>query len=174
MKPLIPTELDTPRLRLRTFALDDWEPLHRHYSDPDCTRFTFGRPLTEGESWRAMAGMAGHWMLRGFGPYALEDKVSGSLVGAAGLWHPGDFPETEIKWLLLREHWGRGFASEAVRAIQDVAATRLAMRPISLIRTENAASRRLATAVGATFEREIEFRDARWMAYRHPARAGTA
>jgi RimJ/RimL family protein N-acetyltransferase len=73
MEPLIPIGLETPRLRLRTFELDDWEPLHRHYSDADCTRFTFGRALTEGESWRAMAGMAGHWLLRGFGPYALVE-----------------------------------------------------------------------------------------------------
>jgi RimJ/RimL family protein N-acetyltransferase len=48
------------------------------------------------------------------------------------------------------------------------------VRPISLIRAENEASRRLATAVGAAFEREVEFRDARWMAYRHPPRAGAA
>ena len=55
-----------------------------------------------------MAGMEGHWALRGFGPYAIVEKESGALVGAAGLWHPGDFPETEVKWLLLREFWGRG------------------------------------------------------------------
>ena len=52
MTPLIPTELETSRLRLRGFVLDDWKPLHRHYTDPVCTKFTFGRTLTEGESWR--------------------------------------------------------------------------------------------------------------------------
>jgi RimJ/RimL family protein N-acetyltransferase len=157
---------------LRGFEADDWMPLHRHYADPDCTRYTFGRVLTEGESWRAMSAMAGHWLLRGFGPYALVEKRGGTLVGAAGLWYPGDFPETEIKWLLLREHWGKGLASEAVRAVQAAAAKHLAMRPISLIRRENEASRQLATAVGAVFEREVEFRDARWMAYRHPSLPG--
>lgn len=39
-----------------------------------------------------MAGMEGHWALRGFGPYAIVEKESGALVGAAGLWHPGNFP----------------------------------------------------------------------------------
>jgi len=171
MEALIPIELETRRLRLRRFLLDDWQPLHRHYSDIECTRFTFGRGLTEGESWRAMSGMEGHWSLRGFGPYALVEKESGSLVGAAGLWHPGDFPETEVKWLLLREHWGHGYATEAVREIQAIAARHLSMRPISLIRKENEGSRRVALAVGAVHERNLAFRDAEWMVFRHPERA---
>ena len=170
MQPLIPTELETTRLRLRGFTLADWQPLHRHYSDIECTRYTFGRALTEGESWRAMAGMAGHWLLHGYGPYALVEKATGSFIGAVGLWWPGDFPETEVKWLLLRECWGRGFGSEAVRAVQQVAAEHLGMRPISLIRAENEASRRLALAVGAVHERDIRLREADWMAYRHPKR----
>jgi len=172
--PLIPTELETPRLRLRGFVLDDWKPLHRHYTDPVCTKFTFGRTLTEGESWRAMSAMAGHWLLRGYGPYALVDKESGSMIGAAGLWFPGDFPETEIKWLLVRDRWGRGFASEAVRAIQIAASEYLSMRPISLIRAENVASRQLAAAVGCKHERNIQFRDFEWMIFRHPLLEGMA
>ena len=167
----IPHEHETARLRLRGFTLDDWKPLHRHYSDPDCARYTFGRALTEGESWRAMSGMAGHWLLHGFGPYALVEKASGAVVGAAGLWHPGDFPEAEIKWLLLRDYWGRGYATEATRAVQAIAERHLAMRPIRLIRKENEPSIRVALAVGATFERELEFRDAKWSAYRHPDRS---
>ena len=173
MEARIPLVLETRRLRLRRFVLDDWQPLHRHYSDIECTRFTFGRTLTDGESWRAMSGMEGHWSLRGFGPYALVERASNSLVGAAGLWHPGDFPETEVKWLLLREFWGRGFATEAVREVQSVAATHLSMRPISLIRKENEGSRRVAIAVGAVHERDLAFRDAEWMVFRHPPRPAT-
>ena len=173
MEARIPLELETRRLRLRRFLLDDWGPLHRHYSDIECTRLTFGRALTDGESWRAMAGMEGHWSLRGFGPYAVVEKETDTLVGAAGLWHPGDFPETEVKWLLLREFWGRGFATEAVREIQVVAARELSMRPISLIRRENEGSRRVAVAVGAVYERDMAFRDADWMVYRHPERLET-
>lgn len=173
MEARIPLVLETRRLRLRRFVLDDWQPLHRHYSDIECTRFTFGRTLTDGESWRAMSGMEGHWSLRGFGPYALVERASNSLVGAAGLWHPGDFPETEVKWLLLREFWGRGYATEAVREVQSVAATHLSMRPISLIRKENEGSRRVAIAVGAVHERDLAFRDAEWMVFRHPPRPAT-
>jgi len=96
------------------------------------------------------------------------------MIGAAGLWFPGDFPETEIKWLLVRDRWGRGFASEAVRAIQIAASEYLSMRPISLIRAENVASRQLAAAVGCKHERNIQFRDFEWMIFRHPLLEGMA
>jgi len=47
----VPQSIDTSRLVLRQFVADDWKTLHEHYSDLECTRFTFGRALTEGESW---------------------------------------------------------------------------------------------------------------------------
>ncbi len=143
--------------------------MHEHYSDAECTRFTFGRALDESQSWRAVASMAGHWMLRGYGPYALEDKASGEVLGTVGLWYPLDWPELEIKWALNRRHWGRGFASEAVRAVQAMAAAHLGGAPISFIDARNTPSIRLALAVGATLERETTFRGGTWHVYRHPA-----
>ncbi len=149
--------------------------MHAHYSDPECTAFTFGRVLTEGESWRAMASMVGHWGLRGYGPYAIVEKSSQAVLGTAGLWYPNDWPEPEIKWALVRRHWGQGFASEAVRAVQAMAAAHLGpVMPISFINAANQASIRLALAVGAVFETERLFRGAPWRIYRHPVPAGSA
>lgn len=167
--PRVPTTLETARLTLRPFRHEDWPALHAYYSDADATRYTVGRAFTEAESWRAMAGMAGHWMLRGFGPYCVEERDSGSVLGVAGLWYPNDWPEPEIKWALARPYWGRGFASEAARAVQAMAARYLPdLHLISLIHEENEASMRLAEAVGATFEREVDFRGSTARIYRHP------
>jgi RimJ/RimL family protein N-acetyltransferase len=167
--PLIPTALETGRLNLRPFRHEDWRALHAYYSDADATRYTVGRAFTEAESWRAMAGMAGHWMLRGFGPYCLEEKASGSVLGVAGLWYPNDWPEPEIKWALVRPHWGRGFASEAARAVQSAAARHLPdLHLISLIHEDNEPSMRLAEAVGAKCERTMDFRGSTARIYRHP------
>ena len=55
---LIPRRLETDRLLLRPFVNDDWRALHEHFADPECTRYTFRRALTEAASWRAMASMA--------------------------------------------------------------------------------------------------------------------
>ncbi|MCV2352849.1 GNAT family N-acetyltransferase [Paucibacter sp. B2R-40] len=168
----IPTRLESERLILRPFVHSDWPALHAHYADPECTRFTFGRALSEGESWRALASMAGHWVLRGYGPYALEHKVTGAVIGATGLWYPNDWPEPEIKWALSRAFWGQGLASEAVRAVQAMALRAAPKLPlISFINAQNQASIRLALAVGARLELEREFRGSAWQLYRHPGYA---
>ena len=168
---LIPQVLETGRLRLRPFAHDDWRALHEHFSDEECTRYTFRRALTEAATWRAMASMAGHWLLRGYGPYAVEEKATGTVLGTVGPWYPLEWPEPEIKWALARRHWGRGYASEAVRAVQRMAHECLPeLRLISLIDCRNEASIRLALAVGATLERELEFAGGPFHLYRHPVR----
>ncbi len=168
MNYLIPEKIETQRLVLRTFREDDWSDLHRLYSDPECTRYTIGRTLTEGESWRAMAGMIGHWQLRGYGPYAVEEKSTGKVTGPVGLWYPHDWPEPEIKWALSGSYWGKGYASEAVRAVKRMVAEHIPeLSPISLIYAENERSIRLALAVGAKFEKKIEFRGSTAHIYRH-------
>lgn len=164
----IPERLETDRLVLRTFIHDDWRALHEYYSDAECTRFTFRRALSESGTWRAMASMAGQWQLRGYGPYALEEKSTRAVLGTVGLWYPLEWPEPEIKWALARRHWGKGYASEAARAVQNMARKCLPdLSLISLIDRDNAASIALAKALGATFEREIEFAGGRFHIYRH-------
>lgn len=160
--------IDTERLTLRQFAPDDWRAMHEHYSDVECTRFTFGRALTEGESWRAVASMVGHWQLRGYGPYAVVEKASSAVLGTVGLWYPIDWPEPEIKWALLRKAWGKGYAQEAARAVQRLAIRALGTPPISLIGADNVPSIRVALAVGATLENQILFRGNPFDIYRHP------
>ncbi len=168
---LIPQRLETRRLVLRMFVDDDWRALHEHYADAECTRFTFRRALTEAGTWRAMASMAGQWLLRGYGPYAVEEKSTQSVLGTVGLWYPLEWPEPEIKWALARRHQGKGYASEAVRAVQSMVQECLPdLSLISLIDCRNAASIRLALAVGATLEREIEFAGSPFHIYRHPQR----
>jgi len=165
---LIPETIASQRLVLRMFREDDWRFLHEHYADAECTKYTFRRALSESESWYAMAKMVGHWHLRGYGPYAVEEKATGNVLGAVGLWYPKDWPEPEIKWALTRRYWGQGFASEAVRAVQAMAREHVpAISLISFIHSENAASIALALAVGGQLEKEVSFRGAPWHIYRH-------
>ncbi len=165
----VPEHLETKRLLLRPFALGDWQALHQYYGDPVATEYTTGHALTEGETWRMLCTIVGHWQLRQYGPYALEERVSGKVIGLAGFWYPNDWPDPEIKWALARDYWGNGFASEAARKLQEVGREHLPdLQLISFIRTENARSIQLAKAVGARLEKEVLFRGATWSIYRHP------
>lgn len=167
----VPSQLETERLILRPFQDEDWKALYHYYCSAEATRYTVGRSLSEGETWRIMCSMIGHWQLRGYGPYAVEEKSSGELIGTVGFWYPNDWPSPEIKWALAPEYWGKGYASEAARAIQQVGHEYLPdIHLISLIHRDNNASKQLALAVGATLEQEIDFRGDRWLIYRHPAK----
>jgi len=168
MNYLIPERVESDRLILRTFKETDWKDLHQYYSNIETTRFTLGRTLTEGETWRTMASMLGHWTIRGYGPFALEEKKSGKVIGISGLWYPNDWPEPEIKWGLTKLYQGKGYASEAARQVQLMAKEFMPKTSlISLIHSKNEASIRLALSIGCSFEKNIYFRGDDWKIYRH-------
>ena len=169
MKPIVPTQLETKRLILREFRDEDWKDLHAYYSDETATKFTVGKAFTEGETWRVMASIIGHWQLRGYGPYAVEEKAIGKVIGNIGFWYPIDFPSPEILWGLARDYHGKGFASEAVRAVQAAGKEYLPdIAFVSFIHKDNLASIQLAEAVGAVFEEGIDFKGEMTGVYRHP------
>lgn len=165
---LVPDKIETQRLILRTFREDDWRDLCVLYADEETTRYTIRHTLNEDETWRTMAVFIGHWQLRGYGPYAVEDKISGKVLGNIGLWYPHAWPEPEIMWSLARPFWGKGFASEAARAVKHMAHEILPnIRFISLIDKDNIRSKKLAESLGAKFEREILFKENLTDIYRH-------
>jgi RimJ/RimL family protein N-acetyltransferase len=156
---MIPESLETPRLKLRMFQLDDWQPLSKMFAREDFVRYTLKDPQTEWASWRILASYVGHWQLRSFGPYAVEEKSSGKLVGPVGLYYPGDWPGLEIMWSIAPEFWGKGYASEAAAKVKQAAIEAGVERLISLIDPENARSIALAKRLGAVYEKTIPFRD---------------
>jgi RimJ/RimL family protein N-acetyltransferase len=159
MDPIVPVTLETPRLLLRPFEERDCDSLHEMFGDDECVRYTIEHTLAHWQTWRSLAAYLGHWQLRGYGPYAVVEKATGSMVGPVGLWSPIEWPEPEIKWSLARRFWGSGFATEAAVAVRDMAATVLRRtRLISLIRPGNTRSQAVARRLGGTHEKTIPFR----------------
>jgi RimJ/RimL family protein N-acetyltransferase len=159
MDPIVPIELVTPRLVLRPFEEQDCEALHEMFSDDECVRYTVEQPLAHWQTWRMLASYLGHWQLRGYGPYAVVEKMTGSMVGPVGLWFPVEWPEPEIEWSLTRRFWGSGFATEAAKTVRDMAATVLQRtRLISVIRPGNTRSKAVARRIGGVYEKTIPFR----------------
>jgi RimJ/RimL family protein N-acetyltransferase len=159
MHSVVPLALETPRLVLRPFEENDCDALHEMFSDEACVEFTVGQTLAHWQTWRSLAAYLGHWQLRGYGPYAVVEKATGSMVGPVGLWFPIEWPEPEIKWSLSRRFWGFGYATEAAAAVRDMAASVLRRaRLISVIRPGNTRSQAVARRLGGTFEKTIPFR----------------
>ena len=151
--------LETPRLILRMFREDDFGPYYaRIGSDPDVMRYLGdGQTMTRPLAWRQMAMLVGHWQLKGYGMWAVEERATGELVGRIGLFDPEGWPGFELGWVLAKAYWGRGYATEGARRVLDHAFADMGRdHVISLIYPANAASIRVAERVGETLEGRVD------------------
>jgi RimJ/RimL family protein N-acetyltransferase len=151
-------ELETERLNLRMFREDDLERYAAICADTEVTRYlSDGKALTRAEAWRQMAMIIGHWQLRGYGIWAVEERKSKDLVGRIGFFNPEGWPGFELGWVLGREHWGKGYASEGARRALDYAFTDMNREHvISLIHPDNRGSIRVAERIGERLEGRTE------------------
>ena len=146
---MTPPTLTTDRLTLRAFTQGDFEPLAAFYAS-DRARFG-GGPLTAERTWRVLATEIGHWSLRGYGRFAVEEQATGAFVGVIGPWNPEGWPEPEIGWDLMNGHEGKGYATEAARAARDWAYSTLGWTTaISLVADGNTGSAGVARRRGAS------------------------
>jgi RimJ/RimL family protein N-acetyltransferase len=112
--PLPPT-IKTTRLTLRVFSESDVPPHAQMCANRVCSRFLGnGEPLTDRQAWEQMAAFIGHWQLRGYGMWAIEETATGVFLGRAGLVCPPDWPGVQVSWLFGRSAWGRGIEYEAL------------------------------------------------------------
>jgi RimJ/RimL family protein N-acetyltransferase len=160
----------TPRLVLRGITAADAEPYARMMADPEVARHHGdGRPLSRPDAWRQLAFHIGHWALRGFGFWAVEERETGRFIGRIGCFEPEGWPGFEVGYSLARESWGKGYAREGAAAALHHARTVLGKRVvISVIRPANAASIRVATALGARKTATLEVMGAESDIYTYP------
>jgi RimJ/RimL family protein N-acetyltransferase len=161
-------ELETERLRLRRLRESDHTTLAEFYADPEMTRY-LGGPVDAADAWQWLLAAIGHWTIRGFGQFALDERTSGAFCGVAGLIRHFDWPELELGWRVFREHQGRGYATEAAHRIRAHAYEVLgAQTLVSYIDPENLPSVRVAKRLGAHRDGTITLRGRPAEVYRHP------
>ncbi|HUP58074.1 MAG TPA: GNAT family N-acetyltransferase [Bdellovibrionota bacterium] len=148
--------IETERLKLRAHRAGDLEPCARMWADPGVTRYIGGgKPMSRQESWARMLRYAGLWRFLDYGFWAIEEKSSGEFVGEAGL---ADFKRElepsidgvpELGWVLAPAVHGRGYATEALRAILGWADAAVSCeRIVCIIDPANAPSIRVAAKLG--------------------------
>lgn len=145
-------QLRTERLLLRKFRADDIDAYAELCADLEVMRFlsATGEPLSRPDAWRQMAMFSGHWELRGYGMWVVEEESTGAFVGRVGLHYPEGFPDRELGWAILRRFWGRGLATEAAQAVAPHAFETLGWAHlISLILPGNLRSIRVAERLGS-------------------------
>jgi [ribosomal protein S5]-alanine N-acetyltransferase len=147
----VPLPLETERLRLRPAAIDDleaWLAISRDaetawWGESSSTLSDAGVNLK-----KQIAAQERH----GFSLWAVELKPAGTVIGATGLQHLGDGDDIEVGYRFLREHWGRGYATEAARAAIRFGFDELALDQIVAVTLPtNQASRRVMEKCGLTY-----------------------
>jgi RimJ/RimL family protein N-acetyltransferase len=113
-----------------------------------------------------MAFIVGHWLLRGYGMWAVEERESGAFLGRIGFFNPEGWPGFELGWTLGRQWWGKGYATEGARAALDYAWRELGREHvISLIQPANQPSIGVAERLGERLEGEVELFGNRALVY---------
>jgi RimJ/RimL family protein N-acetyltransferase len=150
--------LQTERLDLRMFRESDFDAYADICADAEVARYIGdGKPLSRIDAWRSLAFILGHWQLRGYGLWAVEERMSGELIGRIGCYYPGGWPGFEVGWALRRTSWGQGYATEGARAAMRYAFEKSEQpHVISLIRPGNERSIRVAERLGETLEGRTE------------------
>lgn len=148
-------EIVTARLRLRAHRPSDLATCHAIWSDPNVVRYIGGQPSSVEVAWRRLLTYAGLWSMLGYGYWAVEERQTGYYIGDAGLaefereMQPSLRGMLEFGWALAPAAHGRGYASEAVTAIEAWRRDHLpGRRAACIIAPDNRASVRVAEKVG--------------------------
>lgn len=152
--------LETNRLILRHFVMDDLDALFALYSDPQVRKYFPEGTLKYEETKEEL-----EWFLNGhpthpeLGLWATIHKETGKFIGRCGLlpWTIEGKHEVEVAYMIAKEYWRQGLGSEAAQGILQYGFEKLQLsRLICLIDKDNEASIKVARGLGMTFEKEVD------------------
>ena len=172
--------LETERLILREFRKDDLDAHAATLGDEEVMRHIGGKAMSREDSWRRLMAGVGSWALNGMGPWAVELKSDGRMVGHCGFFEfertmtPSIVGEPEMGWIFDRSVHGAGIAREACSAALAWADREIAAESYpAIIDLENFASMKLAERLGFVRQADATYRDAAIAFYRRPGKLGS-
>ena len=122
---------DTERLFGRRLTIHDVDAMFAVYGDPETVRFVGdSEPLTREGCLQWIEITDKNFQNRGYGMIAFCDGATGDIVGCGGIVHPNQQEQPEVKYAFRRNHWGKGYATEAVGGLVRFARKSLGIRTI--------------------------------------------
>jgi RimJ/RimL family protein N-acetyltransferase len=160
--PPAPAELalETERLLIRPLTDDDVDAMVAYRGDPEVCRYLPFAPQTAADIRAGVGRLFGSLSLEGESagvPVGIVRRDDGLLIGDLVLFHLDAVSGTaEMGWVIRADVTGRGYATEACRALLD-AAFRIygVRRVVARIDADNPASARLAERLGMRLEAHL-------------------
>lgn len=149
--------METKRLIMREFSQKDFLDLSQILQDPEVV-YAYEHTFTDQDVQNWLDRQFKRYQDDGFGLWALIEKQTGEMVGQAGLtWQDCEGEKVlEIGYLLKKNFWHQGYATEAAEACKTYAFEQLgALRVYSIIKSDNWASMRVAERIGMKKEKEF-------------------
>jgi len=110
--------IETRRLQIRPFILDDVEALHRHWTRPEVRKYLWDDIIIPREQVvEVVESSINSFATNGFCFWAVFPKDKTELIGFCGFRFFGEPPEIEILYSIAPEYWSQGLATEAAQAM---------------------------------------------------------
>ena len=153
--------LETSRLILREYTLDDFDALYAILSDPETMKH-YPRPYDENGTMRWLNWSLDNYKQYGFGLWAIEIKETGEFIGDCGITMQNIDEETlpEIGYHIHKKYWRQGYAKEAASAVREWFFNNTTFDTVySYMTTANVASYSTAASIG--MQRIKEYADSK-------------
>ncbi len=158
---------ETARLSVRHFRPTDLDAFASLCADPEVMRFVGdGTTLSREEVAHWIEVCRGKYRDRGYGTSAVLEKASGEFLGYCGVVRAPDQKFDELIYVFHQKAWGKGYATEAGRAMLDHVFARTSLERIwATIHQDNADSVRVVEKLGFSFQRRELEADGSYTAY---------
>lgn len=154
-------KIETERLILREFTLDDLDAFAWLMADPEVMRFSLTGPMTREQAGEYLSGrILDHYAKYGYGLWAVVQKEDNRVIGSIGLINQNLDGEhkTEVGYRLHPNFWGKGLATEACLAVCQYALITLGIKElISIIEPANTRSLEVAKRIGMKYIKDTSF-----------------
>ena len=154
-------DVDTQRLRLRRFQVDDLCKLETVFAKPHVWNFPYGRGLSRSETATFLSAQIAGWETNKFGCWIAIERNTGRTVGYLGLsvptFLPAVLPAVEVGWRLDPDFWGLGYATEGATAALQQGFEKLGLEEIcSIPQSGNTASSQVCERLGMRWDRTVQ------------------
>lgn len=147
--------LQTPRVVVREFTMQDVPEFAQILADKDVMRFSLSGPISYEQTLDRVKSYIDHYRRYGFGRWALILKERQKLIGYCGITKTPPIDDEifyEIGYRLDQSVWGQGLATEVVSAIKNYAVNTLKIPLIvAVVEPENTASIKVIEKIGMKF-----------------------
>lgn len=149
---------ETDRLLLIEITPNEAEFAYRLNLDPEVIKYTGDEAFDSIEEARAFLEKYDHYEKYGFGRWGVVLKETNKLIGWCGLKYTKELKEHDIGFRFFKNHWNKGYATEATIASLQIGFEKFNMTEIvGRAHGKNIGSIRVLEKSGLKFEKKIDF-----------------